>query len=135
MATGRYAVLRPDGGPVIIKFSTTTPLMAGGDFRVFNKEKKTLLDSWKMTIADNEEEAHSIKILNKDLNMAVMVWQVLVCSKDPAVDKGSVNIDVFQGGKQIKLSLPIESELEEITPCKMRKPLAIDGTLIFIVKT
>lgn len=135
MTTGRYAILKPELTPVLIKFSTVKPLMAGGDFRIYNKERKDLLENWKMTVVDAQEETHILRTSVNNLNMAVFAWQVLVCSKDPAIYTGRINIDVFQGGVPVKFSLPIESEFEEITPCKLRKPLATDGTLTFIVKT
>ncbi len=130
----RYCFVNPEGGSVAIDLFADTDLAAGGDFRVYNPAKDQVLDQVKLSAENGSHELKRLKIEPKFLNGAILVWKILLCSKNIKVYEGRVDIRVFQDGSSCKMTLPSAYSPGNIPPCSVNNPASLSGSLVFMAK-
>ena len=133
--TQRYCILKPDKGPVQIKFSVSNEIMAGADFKIYDESKINTLDEWKMTVENNSYSLRTFKTNVKNLNKAILAFQILCCSLKNNIFQGTVELEIIQDNESCQMTLPAKWQRDNIPPCVLNNPDMFGGSITFILKS
>ncbi len=131
----RFCIVNPGGGPITVRLLANNALRAGADFRIvrMKTERKEVRETWKLAAGDTGAGEHEVSLRPRSLDGHVMAWQVLVCSVVPAIDRGTVEIQVLQDGVTCPVTKPAQWGLERVPRCAGRaRPISIRGNLTFL---
>lgn len=130
----RYCFVNPEGGTVAIDLHVDTDLAAGGDFKLYNSSRDQVLDQVKLSAENGSHELKRFKVEAKYLSGTVLVWKILLCSKNIKTYEGRIDIKVLQDGGACRFTLPATYKPENIPPCSINNPASISGSLVFMPK-
>lgn len=129
-----YCFIDPDGPSVTVRMEMSQELMAGGDFKIFYRETTKVIENWKMSGDSKNPDERILRTKKQDLNKSKLAWNVLTCSTDSDIYKGFVNIKVYQGPDECKMTYPAKQKIENIPPCKIKDTKSTKGNLTFFIK-
>ncbi|MFP4528496.1 MAG: hypothetical protein ACLFQX_08105 [Candidatus Kapaibacterium sp.] len=130
----RICLIDPEKGDVTVRLWVDSNLLCGGDFRIQESDRKLFTEQWKMAVDDGRSISKQIKTRPADLNRLHLIWQILVCAKDPQIYEGKVRVSIWQGDHRSKLSIPAEWTFDNIPPCAINRSHQFTSSLAFIVK-
>lgn len=129
-----YCFIDPEGASVSVRMEMSKALMAGGDFKIFYRETTKAIESWKLSGDFKNPDERILRTKRQDLNKSKLAWNILTCSTDPDIYTGFINIKVFQGPDECKMTYPAKQKIENIPPCKVKEMQSMNGSLTFFIK-
>lgn len=133
MNIDRICLLDNSNENLKITISISKSLIGGGELRLL-KNDQTEIKSWKVALNENEKYERHININLKEINGCFLVWNFIICSKNPIVFNGSFQMDIYQGINPVKLTLPLDRNLKDIPPCAINKTINFTDALKFMIK-
>jgi hypothetical protein len=130
----RVCLIDPGKGEVSVRLKVDNDLMCGGDFRIQEADRKLFNEQWKMAVDDGRSISKTVNTKPDELNNQLLIWQLLICAKDPQIYEGFVQISVSQQGVACKINIPARWEFDNIPPCAINKSTQLTSSLTFIVK-
>ena len=112
-----YCIIAPDGGPVSVTLSANNMLAVGSEFAVWAADGTTRLEAWKLSPGAQGVETHRIGTAAAALRDHYLTWQLAVCSVQPAIDTGAVEVVLSQDGVSCPVTKDLRWTLEEIPQC------------------
>lgn len=132
--TNKFVFVKEVDGIITLHVSITECLKAGGEFTLFSKDTRNVLGKWKVSIGASGHTEVPIKVPLHNMQFSVLVWQLLTCSTNPALDDGAIRIEFSQGNKTCKQSVLTEANLTNIAPCIFRHPTSYKDAITFVIK-
>lgn len=129
-----YCFIDPEGASVSVRMEMSKALMAGGDFKIFYRETTKAIESWKLSGDFKNPDERILRTKRQDLNKSKLAWNILTCSTDPEIYTGFINIKVFQGPEECKMTYPAKQKIQNIPPCKVKEMQSTKGSLTFFIK-
>lgn len=129
-----FCFIDPEGSSITVRMSISRALMAGGDFKIFYRDTTNVLESWKMSCDAKNPDERILRTKKLDLNKSKLVWNVLTCSSDSDVYTGVLEMKVYQGREECKMTYPSRQKVENIPPCKVKGVQEVSGSLTFFIK-
>lgn len=130
----RYCFIKNEPGLVEVKLEASTNMIVGAEFKLYKADTMEHFYTWKMASKDGKRESKILKTNPQELNKCTMVWHALICSLDPKVYEGKINIDIYLGQEKMKMNIPVEHTFDNIPPCKIKKSSSITSSLTFVLK-
>lgn len=131
----RICILDKDKGLLTLAFKVSKSLAAGAEFKLYKAKDQKNYAAWKMACKDNDSVTYILKKRPEELNRHILSWQILLCSLDPKIYEGIVDIIIMQQGKPCKINIPSSREFKNIPPCQIKRTDKCSESLMFIVRT
>ena len=128
----RYCIVNPDGGALSVRLQATNALRAGADFKLRPESGQPAVEAWKQAAGDSGSSEHALEIKAKDTEHHVLSWEILVCALVPAIDQGTVEVQVMQDGASCAMTKLAQWQLEGVPGCATNKQDSIKGNLVFL---
>jgi hypothetical protein len=129
-----YCLIKPNEGKIKVQLKVNNALLAGADFTIFDTEGNEL-HSFRMEIGQNGQAIHEINLpptlTLATLNGKIIKWAIHICSGNPAIDTGTVEIILFQDDTVCPITNPLKWDITGIPLCSSGNALTIQNGLIF----
>ena len=129
----RFCVVNPDGGALVLRLQATSAFRAGADFKLRPEPGQPVIETWKQAAGDSGSSDHEIALAPKDVDQHVLGWEILVCAFVPAIDQGTVEVQVMQDGANCAMTKLAQWQLEKVPRCATNKQDSIKGNLVFLI--
>lgn len=131
----RICIVNKDEGFISVNFSVSNELMAGAEFKLLNSNNLEEINTWKMASKNASKSIYTIKLTAENINRHILTWQALVCSLNPKVFIGEINVVITQKGHPCRINIPATKEFDNIAPCQLNRPDKATQSLMFVLKT
>ena len=134
MKVNRVALIDPKIESIRIVSTISKGLLAGIDFKLIS-ENKSIIKEFKADLTSTSKFEKIIQLDTHLLKNANLVWNVVYCSNDTAVQNGSFKLDLFQELSTVKLNIPTERKLVDIPLCMFKNTSDFTDSLMFVLRT
>ncbi len=129
----RHACLVSAGsGPVTVGLRVDGLLGVGGHFQMVSANE--VIEEWRLAIDERGEAEHVCVTPPDRLGGSVLRFDVMVCSRDPNRDTGTVEVQCFQDGVELPCLPPTSWRLSGIPPCESDTAVHVRSTVEFVAR-
>jgi hypothetical protein len=128
----RFCFIKNKSDSIVLAIRADENIIAGADFKLYDIERKEVLEEWKATIDNANPFVHRFSTKAKDLEKTRLSWQVAYCSRKSNLFRGSIELIVKQADTVLRTTKPLSYSISNIPPCGYGESQNFNGSMIFI---
>ncbi len=112
------------GGPLVVRLRANNVLQTGASFAVWSAAG-TALERWDASAGVEGHSDHTVQAPSDQLDQGYLTWRIVVCSHDPNIVSGAVDVIVLQDGATCATTPPAHYDLAGIPACETGQVIPI----------
>ncbi len=123
--------IAPAGGHLVVRLQANNVLQTGASFAVWDTSK-TALERWNASAGVAGYSDHTVGTPSDQLVGGYLTWRIIVCSHDPNIVSGAVDVIVFQDAASCAMAPPAHYDLSDVPACEAGKVIPITDDRNFV---
>lgn len=116
------------GSHVVVRLSANNALQTGATFGIWDPTGMKLIEQWTMSAGVAGYSDHTVGTPPDQLCDCSLTWRIIVCSHDPNITIGDVDVLVFQAAQPCLITPPAHYHLPNVPECAGGTAIPIQGS-------
>jgi hypothetical protein len=124
----RTIQIAPAGVHAVVRLSANNALQTGASFAIYDSTGTKVIEQWTMSAGVAGYSDYTVGTPPAQLCGGSISWRVIVCSHDPTITTGTIDITVFQGSDACAMTPVAHYALTAVPDCATGSVIPIQGS-------